>query len=312
MQRPGEHPLAYARVSAGLAFMAVAQSDLPAAEALTEAALEAARALGNTAVEGLAMLVDSMVRGFQGDTASAERVALEGLDLARRDGHAWLEARYLETLGHLELVRGDAPSAEAYFRASQRIAHERLDTWSSAMALTGLANVLRSQGDLDGAAEAYEAAHAMFRAIDPRATVSHGVLHDLGYVALGRGELASAARLFLESAAAYASSGGDRRALAECVIGLATVAVRAGRLELAARLYAAAEAQLRALGTTVTGSNQADYERGIAALRDASDPVRLAVAWRVGSALTLDMALREAQVLADAPSDITVNETSIT
>jgi DNA-binding NarL/FixJ family response regulator len=51
----------------------------------------------------------------------------------------------------------------------------------------------------------------------------------------------------------------------------------------------------------VSSSNQADYERGRAALHAALEADRLAAAWTVGGTLSLEAALQEALVLAALP-----------
>ena len=99
------------------------------------------------------------------------------------------------------------------------------------MALNGLADVLRSRGHVEQADAAYQEALELFGTLDPRRRSDQGHLHNLGYVALGRGQPEEAARLFLASAERYLSVGTDRRGLSECVMGLASVAARAEKPE---------------------------------------------------------------------------------
>jgi len=220
---------------------------------------------------------------------------LDGLARTRRVGLAWFEARHLDTLGYVALARGDANAAEAHFRASFRLARGGLDPWSQAMALNGLADVLRSRHQIEQADTAYHQALELLGTLDPRRRSDHGHLHNLGYLALGRGQLEEAARLFLASAERYQAVGTDRRGLSECVMGLASVAARAEQPELAARLFGAAEATLEQLGTTLSASNQADYQRGLAELRARLPAQDLAEAWAAGRELPLDEALAEAR-----------------
>ena len=168
------------------------------------------------------------------------------------------------------------------------------------MALTGLADVLRSKGDTEPAGRFYAAALPTFRVLHPR-HVPQGIIHNLAYGELGRGHLSEAARMFLESAERYANTGTDRRGIAECVMGLAGVAVGTGDYLLAARLYGAAERALEVLETAPTPSNLADHQRGRSALRTALDADALAEAWQHGRALSLEDALHLARSLAAAP-----------
>src|SRR5262245_17288520 len=127
------------------------------------------------------------------------------------------------------------------------------------MILNSLGIVLRTRGDVDGAAAAYERALPILTAMnggDP----PEGVLHNLAYVELARNDARAAAEMFIRSAERYRTTGGDQRGLAECVIGLGTCAVRRRRPDLATRLFAAADAELERLGTAITPTNSADYE----------------------------------------------------
>jgi DNA-binding CsgD family transcriptional regulator len=124
-----------------------------------------------------------------------------------------------------------------------------------------------------------------------------GMLHNLGYVALLDEDPRAAVRLFFESAAGYREVGVDRRGLAECVLGLAAAAARLNRGELAARLFGAAEATLAALGTTMTPSNRADYERGRTALAGVLAADRRRALAAAGGQLSLDEALELAAAL---------------
>jgi len=166
------------------------------------------------------------------------------------------------------------------------------------MAATGAGDVARSRGDHRAAAAAYEEAIAGFEALG-LGRPPQGLLHNLGHVALAGGDPRRAARLFLESADLYRATGGDRRGVAECLIGLAGAAVRSGQHEAAARLFGAAEAALEALGSAFSPANRTDYDRSLGALRTELEGDRLAAAWAAGRALSLDDALTLARALAD-------------
>src|SRR5207237_51239 len=71
----------------------------------------------------------------------------------------------------------------------------------------------------------------------------------------------------------------DRRGVAECLVGLAGVALAADRPVEAARLFGAGEALLEALGAPMSPENVRDYERQLAALRARLDASALGRAW---------------------------------
>jgi DNA-binding CsgD family transcriptional regulator len=174
------------------------------------------------------------------------------------------------------------------------------------MALNGLGDVLRSAGDPVQAERAYLEAVELFKRIEecggmPRGAWA-GLPHNLGYVALAQGSASSATQHFLEAADTYQRYGPDWRGVAECVMGLASVAVRIRQATLAARLFGAAEAALERLQTTFSPSNRADYERALVMLREMLDANAVAAAWQEGRATGLEQALSEAHQLAWAPA----------
>ena len=169
------------------------------------------------------------------------------------------------------------------------------------MTINSLGDLLRAGGDFAGAAAAYAEALPTLQAMNGDVTPP-GMLHNLGYVALGRDDPRDAVRLFLEGADGYRDIGGDRRALAECVIGLGAAAVRLRQPELAARLFGAAEATLEALGTSITPSNRADYERARSELAARLTPEQLAAYLAEGRQLSVEQALELGRELATAQS----------
>src|SRR5207302_335170 len=88
-----------------------------------------------------------------------------------------------------------------------------------AMALNCLGDVRRSMGEYDSARDTYEQSGRRFARISVGIAPYHGLFHNMGYVALGYGSIARAARLFLESGHEYQRVGTDRRGVAECVLG---------------------------------------------------------------------------------------------
>ena len=284
--------------SAGLS--ALQQSDMRAATALFDEALELARATADPWIESFTRCMQGVLRLFQGELDLADALFGAALARARSAQLAWIEARVLDMWSGVALARGEASLAESRIRESLRVAAP-LDPWSRGMALNSLADLLRSRGDALGAGEAYEEALPLFRALDPRRRARHGLLHNLGYVALARGDLVRAAEHFVESAEQYRRVGTDRRGLAECLVGLASVAVRSAKFELAARLLASVDAALAELGTTVSASNQTAYEAVTAAVAAGLSPADRLRAARIGQHLSLVDALEQARVMIALP-----------
>ena len=112
-----------------------------------------------------------------------------------------------------------------------------------------------------------------------------GLGHNLGYIALARGSISRAIAYFVEAADAYQRFGPDWRGVAECVMGLGSVAVRCDQPALAARLFGAAEAALERLGSTFSPTNRTEYERVVQALRATLGSDVMHATWQAGRAL---------------------------
>jgi tetratricopeptide (TPR) repeat protein len=227
----------------------------------------------------------------------SERLLLQARELAERAALRTMEASILSDLASVAVARGDLTTAEAQLRLSLRIMRAGVDPWSEAMTINNLGDLLRSRGDFAGAAAAYAQALPTLQGMNGDVTPP-GMLHNQGYVALGRNDPRDAVRLFLESADGYRDIGGDRRGLAECVVGLGAAAVRLRQAELAARLFGAAEATLEQLGTSITPSNRADYQRARSELAARLTPEQLAARLAEGRQLSVEQALELGRELA--------------
>jgi non-specific serine/threonine protein kinase len=287
------HPALRGHVLGAAATCALLQSDMPAAARMLDEALRIGRAEQDAWLEGLMLCLLGTLRLFQGQVDGADALLRESLSVARAAGLPWIEARALDTWAAAALARGDRATAEQRVRDGLQVARAGLDPWSNGMALTSLGDLLRARGDVEQASAAYEEALALFRAIDVQGGVQPGPVHNLAQVALQRNQPLRAAELFVEAAERYRRVGSDRRGVAECIVGLAGVALRTDRPELAARLFGSAEAVLDELGTTVSASNMAAYEALGAGL--------LAAPRGAGRKLSEDDALAQARALARPP-----------
>jgi hypothetical protein len=79
---------------------------------------------------------------------------------------------------------------------------------------------------------------------------------------------------------------GVRPDVAQYLEGFAKLAVGAGQVHHAARLFGAAEAQRDQIGTAVPPVERADYDRAVALTREQLDPAAFSAAWAAGLALS--------------------------
>jgi non-specific serine/threonine protein kinase len=116
------------------------------------------------------------------------------------------------------------------------------------------------------------------------------LLHNLGYIALHEGDSTRASTLFHESLGLFQQRG-EQRGIAECLIGLGSVAAATAQPERAVCLFGAAEAALGRLNVHPSPSNRASYERSLAFVRTRLSRATFAAAWQSGRTLSLDQAV---------------------
>jgi predicted ATPase/DNA-binding CsgD family transcriptional regulator/DNA-binding XRE family transcriptional regulator len=304
MPNLGEVPIAMlGRARVGMAFLALTSSDMGQATRIAGEVARTAHRTGDVPLYAVATSVQSAAMLYMGEPDAAEPLIHESIRAARASGLRWIESLCAGSLAAVELERGNLAAAEEHIHENLRIARLGMEPWTRAMALNNLGDLMRARGDADQAGPVYEEARILFESLDPhRKYAPQGLIHNLGYVALAQGDRRRAAELFVESADIYFAVGNDRRGISECLVGLACTAAKAGDRVLAARLFGATDAELERLGSLLTPANQAERDRGHAALAALMDPVALAVANAAGRGLSLEEALEEARELTRAPS----------
>ena len=120
------------------------------------------------------------------------------------------------------------------------------------------------------------------------------------HLALTRGDLPLAARLFAESIDA-ARQAGDERAVLGAVTGLAGVAEALGQSERAARLLGATAAAQEALGSARI-MHQLQGDRILAAIRTRLGEHRFAAAWDAGRTVPFAEAVTDARLITPSVS----------
>jgi Flp pilus assembly protein TadD len=138
------------RVVVGLAYLSMLQSEMAEAVSLLEEVERVTRAPENDALGAIAMSVHGTALAYLGQTQTAER------DL----------------------------------RASLSVARKAPDPWSKGMALNNLGDLMRARGEGAQARAVYEEAWQLFESLDPYSKfVPQGLVHNLGYVEVARGNL---------------------------------------------------------------------------------------------------------------------------
>jgi tetratricopeptide (TPR) repeat protein len=226
-----------ARSLTGLGVIARLQGDLATARALHQEVLDAWREAGDAAGTAGALLDLGLIRFMEGDVAGAKSDLEESFVLFRQCRDAMGEAHALSHLGLLAMSAGNLTEATERFS-------ESLQRWralsNQQMIATDLANLGEARHlsqSLAEAASLYQDALARFDALgDPRGRGF--VLHQLGLLALDRGNAAEARR-FLGESLQLQWSAGLRDTTADTLEALAEVAWRLEDVDLAGTLLQA-------------------------------------------------------------------------
>jgi predicted ATPase/transcriptional regulator with XRE-family HTH domain len=252
-----------------------------------------------------ALLVVGSMAWSGGDTLAASTALQETLELCRATGDAHGQAIAQMMLG-MRFVGTDGEDLERArisFEESVDQFRDVGEQWGEALVLGFLGLVPLLRGEDTRAAYQFEQGLVAARAVGDRVAI-HLALYGLGLVAQGRGDDAQAARYFAEGLALVAELG-DVVNAGYYVRGLAEAAAGRGLATEAARLLGTADAILQAAGSTRYrySIEEPRYVRALTAVRAALDPIELDHAWKEGRSLSLERAIAEAFLVAEALTD---------
>ncbi len=292
-------------VLTALGTIATMLGDLDRGLASLSEAESVGRELGDEAVRMRARGPAVIAQQFRGEAGGTDDAGADLMRWAKEGGFVFEQIRGLETVAQAAAAQGQYGQAAALLEEGARLARESGDSWNLARCLQALGDVRRSLGDHAVAGALYEESQARFMGIglqpDP------GVIHNLGYVALAGGDRLAARQRFVEAVELFRRIG-DRRGMAECVIGLGCVASSTGDGAVAARLFAAGQAALAAMNSQLWMSNRGDYERWLLAAQARLSVAAFSGAWTVGAGWSLDgavaFALRSAAAVSAGSDDV--------
>jgi len=308
-------------------FLAFHQGDLARTVTLSDAGLAIYRGLG--AQRGIADALHNLagVAFMSNQYARSRELFGECLALYRALNDQAEVAQMLKNLGLIAKDQGDFARATAFYQESLTIRRALGDQRGVAQSFFNLGVVAYWQGDYAGAFELSEQGLALYRALGDKMGAAY-TLDTLGMARCKQGAYAQAMQLLEESLVMFRELGdqfgiallltdrggvaqacadanqaaqlfgealalswkiGDKRRVAFCLEGLATVAGN-GRHLRAAQLFGAAAALRDAIGAPLPPSEQADYERNLAAARTGNVDA-FAAAWCAGASMTLERAV---------------------
>ena len=238
------------------------------------------------------------------DRAAARGLQERALAVFRRVGDSLWTALALLGLGNSAMARGDLDTARSLFEESHGLYQTMGDGTMAAEALNALGDVARAVGDDERAASLYRESLMLLRYEGGGVGVP-GVLHNLGRMAQRRRHYREALAYFSEALALFRASG-DQRGLAECLAGVATVALAVGQSRRAVLLLGAGDGLLQAAGAVTSPSNRDEDERTRAAAAARLGRTAFAAVWNEGHAMPIDRALAYASATIDSVGDTTL------
>jgi tetratricopeptide (TPR) repeat protein len=288
-------------IAGNLAFM---MSDYPATRAFLEESLSIYRELGPASRHGLAhtLIKFGDMETQMGNYMMGSSLLKEALGITRELEDVRGIATALWQLGSWAVHPGDYEQAVQYFEEALPLLRQLGDKWFTAIVLSGLGEVALRQGDYERATALEEEALVLRREIQDKwgIAVSSG---NFAWIALRQGNLKGAVTLLAESLALRREIG-DIGGSAWCLEKLAEIALTKGQrasasrraedFQRAARLFGAAAALRKPLGSVIDLVDQPEYERQLALLRAQLDEAAFATAWTEGQAMTLEQAIEEA------------------
>jgi predicted ATPase/DNA-binding CsgD family transcriptional regulator len=272
------------------------QGDFAHARALYAQRLALARELDDR--EGVANALNNLglLCVVGGDYPQARELLHESLALKRALGDRSGLVPTLSNLGDVAADEGDLATAWAYHAEALAISREVGNTRRVAHACYNLGAVADRRGDAAAAQAWLAESLGLFRALGDK-NGEAGVLQRLARAAHRGGEPGRAASHYVEALALHREIG-EQRILAECLAGLAVLAVAWGRAEPGARLLGAAAARLEALGARLPVADRADHAAAVEAARAQLGEAAFAAAGAAGAALGREAALAEALAVA--------------
>lgn len=249
-------------------------------------------AAGSVRARAAALFGEGVLAWAQGDHAAACSQLEESVSIWRELGdraglaHA-LHFLAIELLGQTEQGRARALAEEsvAIFRAGN-------DLFGLAASLSSLGVVALAQADYPAAKSCLEESVKVFREMKDDWGLALP-LRNLGIAALRQGDYERAASLLRESLRVR-SDPQERWFTSRSLESLAEALAMQGDSERAARTFGASEALRASIGASVLPFYQADYDRGLAAVRTALGEEAFAAAWAEGQMMTLS------EMIADA------------
>jgi tetratricopeptide (TPR) repeat protein len=184
----------------------------------------------------------------------------------------------------LSFEGNDLDAAQQHADAGMAIFSELGQPYGIGLAFNYQGDVARLRGDYAAASKCYATALPLLRQANAKSEIP-AVLHNLAHVVLAQDETARARELFAEGFVLHREIG-NQIGMAECLIGLATVALKQGQPQAAATFLGATDAMLATVNVPLFAAEQTVYLHTQQAVRQVLGEAHWRTAYDAGRALT--------------------------
>jgi tetratricopeptide (TPR) repeat protein len=225
----------------------------------------------------------------QGDLKSAGEYLQESLRISRDAGDLKGISMALINLGAVRGEVGDIAGAEPLFEEALAILRNLGEHRLMGMVLTNLGVTAEARGESQLAANLYEESLEISRKLGDGAGASL-TLSNLGHISYDSGDYSTAAARFRESLVLARDSGHTYTPVHE-LSNLALISAALNCPDRAARLFAAAESHLEAVGAKQVDIDRDKYEMALERARSQISSREWQLAWSEGSRMSLGEAI---------------------
>jgi predicted ATPase/DNA-binding XRE family transcriptional regulator len=225
----------------------------------------------------------------QSDYDEARSLLERGLIIGRELDDKSSIAVSLRYLGAVALSTGEFAFARSCLKEVLSMPLQLIGSDGLGWSLNFLGDLEIHRGDYDEAKVLFERSVVLLRQLDAKDLLAYP-LRRLGQLALRRNDPVTAKALCRESLELNLRVG-DRRAVAACLAGMATISLEERKYERAATLLGVVDAQLDKLTAPLFYTDRVVYEHTLQLLHEALDEKIYSAAYAIGRAMPLEQAI---------------------
>ncbi len=272
-----------------LGWAANLQGDFKTGWALHESGLSLRREIGDE--RGIAFVLTSLgwIEGMQGRYEKATSLLEEAYGRLKALDDKQIIAIALSYQSNAAIVHGDLERARTLLEESAPLIKEVGSKWGLAFYCYTSGVVAHEQGNSKLAEEHLEESLSLYRALENKWGMAY-VLNFRGHVKLEKNDMDGALACYKESLQLSRETG-NKFGVANALLGFGRWSHRVGKLNRAARLFAAAEALHLAIGAPLPAFMRARFDREVSAVRVGLGEEVFAAEYEEGKKMPMEQAI---------------------